>query len=62
MFRKRRIEKKIDLLLQRQTMMMEIILQTHLSYEGCKKIEKKWNGLWYDIMDGKYKIVEEEDR
>ena len=53
MFRKRRIEKKIDLLLQRQTMMMEIILQTHLSYEGCKKIEKKWNKLWYEIMEGK---------
>ena len=53
MFRKRRIEKKIDLLLQRQTMMMEIILQTHLSYEGCKKIKKKWNKLWYEIMEGK---------
>lgn len=51
MFRKRRIEKKIDLLLQRQTFMMEIILQTHLSYEGCKKIEKKWNELWYKIME-----------
>ena len=53
MFRRRRMEKKIDLLLQRQTFMMEIILQTHLSYEGCKKIEKKWNKLWYDIMEGK---------
>ena len=53
MFRVRRVEKKIDLLLQRQTMMMEIILQTHLSYEGCKKIEKKWNKLWYEIMGEK---------
>lgn len=53
MFRKRRIEKKIDLLLQRQTMIMEIILQTHLSYEGCKKIEKKWNDLWDKIMENK---------
>lgn len=51
MFRKRRIEKKLDLLLHRQTMMMKIILQTHLSYEGCKKIEKKWNELWYKIME-----------
>lgn len=34
-------------------MMMEIILQTHLSYDGCKKIEKKWNKLWYEIMEGK---------
>ena len=53
MFRRRRIEKKINLLLQRQTMMMEIILQNHLSYEGCKKIEKKWNKLWDEIMEGK---------
>lgn len=53
MFRKRRIEKKIDLLLQRQSLMMSIMLQTHLSYEGCKKIEKKWNELWYKIMEGK---------
>ena len=48
---KRKLNKKLDLLLQRQTFMMEIILQTHLSYEGCKKIEKKWNELWYKIME-----------
>ena len=50
---KRKLNKKLNLLLERQTMMMEIILQTHLSYEGCKKIEKKWNGLWYEIMEEK---------
>lgn len=50
---KRKLNKKLDLLLQRQTFMMEIILQTHLSYEGCNKIEKKWNKLWYKIMEGK---------
>lgn len=49
----RKLNKKLDLLLQRQSMMMEIILQTNLSYEGCKKIEKKWNELWYKIMEGK---------
>lgn len=49
---KRKLNKKLDLLLQRQSMMMEIILQTHLSYEGCKKIEKKWNKLWDEIMGG----------
>ena len=48
---KRKLNKKLDLLLQRQTFMMEIILQTHLSYEGYKKIEKKWNELWYKIME-----------
>lgn len=50
---KRKLNKKLDLLLKRQTMMMSIILQTHLSFEGCKKIEKKWNKLWYEIMEGK---------
>ena len=53
MFRKRRIEKKIDLLLQRQSMMMEILLSTHLTYDGVKKVEKKWNKLWYKIMEEK---------
>lgn len=50
---KRKLNKKLNLLLERQTMMMEIILQTHLSYEGCKKIEKKWNELWYETMEEK---------
>lgn len=53
MITKRKLNKKLDLLLNGQTMMMEIILQTHLSYEGCKKIEKKWNALWENIMEGK---------
>lgn len=53
MFRKRRIEKKLDLLLQRQSMMMSIILSTHLTYDRAKQVEKKWNKLWYKIMEGK---------
>lgn len=48
---KRKLNKKIDLLLYRQTLMMSIILQVHLSYEGCKEVEKKWNKLWYEIME-----------
>ena len=50
---KRKLNKKLDLLLQRQSLMMSIILQTQLSYEGCKKMEKKWNKLWDKIMEGK---------
>lgn len=49
---KRKLNKKLNLLLERQTMMMEILLSTHLTYEGVKKIEKKWNKLWYEIMEG----------
>ena len=53
MFRKRRIEKKLDLLLHRQSMMMEFILCAHLEYDKAKKFEKKWNKLWNKIMEGK---------
>ena len=51
MITKRKLHKKLDLLIHRQNFMMEILLQTHLSYEGCKKIEKKWNELWHKIME-----------
>ena len=50
---KRKLNKKLDLLLKRQTFMMEIILHNHFSYEDCKKLEKKWNKLWYEIMEAK---------
>lgn len=53
MITRRKLNKKLDLLIHRQTMMMEIILSTHLTYDGCKKIEKKWNNLWYEIMGEK---------
>lgn len=57
MFRAIRIEKKLDLLLYRQTM-MEIFLQNNLSFERCKKIENKWNKLWHDIMEKKNETKE----
>ena len=53
MFRKRRIEKKLDVLLHRQNMMMKIILCTHLDYKQAKKVEKEWNNFWNKIMEGK---------
>jgi len=53
MISKRKLNRKLDLLLQRQTLMMAIILQVHLSYDGCKEVEKKWNKLWYEIMEAK---------
>lgn len=53
MISKRKLNRKLDLLLQRQTLMMSIILQVHLSYDGCKEVEKKWNKLWYEIMEAK---------
>ena len=53
MFRKRRIEKKLDLLLQRQTMMMELFTSVYCDYRQKKKITRIWNNLWYKIMEGK---------
>lgn len=61
MVTKKKLNKKLDLLLQRQALMMSIILQVHLSYDGCKKVEKEWNKLWYEIMEAKYEIMEAKD-
>lgn len=54
MITRRKLNKKLDLLLQRQNFMMEIILQAHFSYDGCKKLKKKWNNLWKEIMEDKH--------
>lgn len=54
---KRKLNKKLDLLLKRQSIMMEVLAAAELSYSGRKKLAKRWNGLWDDIMEGRYKIV-----
>lgn len=53
MITKRKLNKKLDLLLQRQSMLAEVMFKTHLTMEDQKKMGKKWNGLWYKIMEGK---------
>lgn len=53
MFRKRRIEKKLDLLLQRQCMIMDLLTSIHCSNRQREKNVEKWNKLWYKIMEGK---------
>lgn len=58
MITKRKLNKKLDLLLQRQTIMMDVLAATELSDSGRKRLVKKWNKLWDDIMEGRYKIVE----
>lgn len=49
---KRKLNKKLDLLLQRQTMMMEVLSAAELNHSGRKKLAKRWNELWYEIMEG----------
>ena len=53
MFGRRKLNKKLDLLLHRQSMMMKFILCAHIEYDKAKKFEKKWNKLWYKIMEDK---------
>lgn len=53
MITKRKLNKKLDLLLQRQSMLAAVVFKTQLTREGQKKMEKKWNNLWHKIMDNK---------
>lgn len=54
---KRKLNKKLDLLLKRQSIMMEILSAAALNDSGYKKLTKRWNDSWYDIMEGRYKLV-----
>ena len=53
MFRKRRIEKKLDLLLRRQCILMDLLTSVHCSYKQREKVTKIWNEACYKIMEGK---------
>lgn len=53
MVTKRKLNKKLDLLIQRQNMLATVVFKTQLTMEGQKKMEKKWNDLWYKIMEEK---------
>lgn len=58
MITKRKLNRKLDLLLQRQTIMMEVLAKVELSDAGYERLAKRWNDLWDDIIEGRYKIVE----
>ena len=53
MITKRKLNKKLDLLIYRQNFLATIILKMNFDYDKQKKIEKKWNDLWYKIMENK---------
>lgn len=53
MITKRKLNKKLELLIQRQNFLATIILKMNFDYDEQKKIEKKWNDLWYKIMENK---------
>lgn len=54
MITKRKLNKKLDLLLQRQSILAAVVFRTQLTRESQKKMEKKWNDLWYKIMEDKH--------
>ena len=54
MITKRKLNKKLDLLLQRQNMLATVVFTTQLTGEGQKKMAKKWNDLWREIMENKH--------
>lgn len=53
MFGRRKLNNKLDLLLQRQCMLMELFTSVYCNYEQKNKITKMWNNLWYKIMEDK---------
>lgn len=52
MITKRKLNKKLDLIIHRQNLLAAVMFRTHLDREWQKKMEKKWNDLWFDIMGG----------
>lgn len=53
MITKRKLNKKLDILLARQTFLASVVFSIFLTYDGVKKQEKKWNDIWHKIMDDK---------
>ena len=51
MISKKKLNKKLDLLLLRQSVMMEVLVTTQLPYKSAKKVEAKWNALWDIVME-----------
>lgn len=48
---KRKLNKKLDVLLSRQNFLAECIFCQFYTYDGAKKMEKKWNKIWHQIME-----------
>lgn len=53
MITKRKLNKKLDVLLARQNLLAKYVFCQFYTYDGAKKMEKEWNKIWHDIMEGK---------
>lgn len=50
MITKRELNKKLDLLLQRQNILARVVFKNQLTREGQKKMEKAWSDICRKIM------------
>ena len=48
---KRKLNKKLDLIMFRQNFLASVIFAANFDYDQRKKLEKKWNKIWYDVME-----------
>ena len=53
MITKRKLNKKLELLIHRQNFLAAVIFATQVDSDKRKKLQEKWNKLWYKIMEGK---------
>lgn len=53
MITKRKLNKKLELIIHRQNLLAAVMFRTHLEGDWQKKMEEKWNDLWFSIMEGK---------
>lgn len=48
---KRKLNKKLDLIIFRQNFLATVIFASNFDYDQRKKLEKKWNKVWHDVME-----------
>lgn len=50
---KRKLNKKLNVIMLRQNLLAECIFRQFYSNDIIKKMEKEWNKIWFQIMEGK---------
>lgn len=50
---KRKLNKKLNVIMLRQNLLAECIFRQFYSNDIIKKMEKEWNKIWLQIMEGK---------
>lgn len=53
MITKRKLNRKLDLLIQRQNMLAAVVFKAQLTSDGQKKMEKAWSDVYRKVMGDK---------